>query len=189
MSGEAEPIESRSEDSVKSTVKRAGCMSQLSVLVCGESALQWQEDSANQQVGGASEFRAASAPAYSHGNGNVKCTLNPDRHPCSPDFISTYYLGDESLRNHALLLQCTLSLVDCFWYRYIMLAHASECKRGEERERRPRALAGLTHDAPIGSQAQIGKPVLSVSLSRRVPSQAWNAARWLIYFRMLGYCL
>jgi hypothetical protein len=162
-------------------------MSQLSVFVCSESALQWQEDSANQQVGGASEIRAASAPAYSHGNGNVKCTLNPDRHPCSPDFISTYYLGDKSLRNHALLLQCTLSLVNCFWYRYIMLAHASERKRGHER--RPRALAGLTHDAPIGSQAQIGKPVLSVSLSRRVPSQAWNAARWLIYFRMLGYCL
>ena len=57
------------------------------------------------------------------------------------------------------------------------------------RERRPRALAGLTHDAPIGSQAQIGKPLLSVSLSRRVPSQTWNAARWLIYFRMLGYYL
>lgn len=89
MSGEAEPIESRSEDSVVSTVRCAGRMSQLAVFVCGVSVLQWQEDSANQQVGGASEFGAASAPAYSHGNGNVKSTLNPDRHPCSPDFIST----------------------------------------------------------------------------------------------------
>ena len=70
--GEAEPIESRSEDSVVSKVRCAGCMSQLLVFVCGVSALQWQEDSANQQVGGASEFRAASAPAYSHGNVKVR---------------------------------------------------------------------------------------------------------------------